>query len=244
MRAVNGAAVPAFLLEWDSEFWGLTVARISGDTLTDEEWAVVDAWARSHHVDCLYFLARADDPGSIGVAQAAAFRLVDVRVELLWESTEVARQERIRTYRRDDLERLRTIARTRHENTRFYKDGSFPRERCADLYDTWIVRSCEENWADVVLVADHEHRASGYVTCHLDAVSGVGSIGLIAVAADAGSKGLGGELVLGALGWFREHGVDKISVVTQGANIGAQRLFQRCGFRSSSTGLWFHRWYG
>ena len=94
-----------------------------------------------------------------------------------------------------------------------------------------------------VLVAELDGEAAGYVTCHLASPSNRGSIGLIAVSEDARGQGLGGELVFGALGWCSEHGAAEVSVVTQGANIAAQRLFQLCGFRTASLGLWFHRWY-
>lgn len=230
------------LLGWDSAFWGITVGRVSEQTLTAESWAEADAWARAHDVDCLYFLARPDDPGTIGVAQDAGFRLVDVRVELALPSTKAEAADRIRPYRPADLETLRRIARTSHGNTRFYADPRFPRDRCSDLYDTWIVRSCD-GWADAVLVAELEGVAGGYVTCHLDPTLHRGSIGLIAVSAVARGRHLGRDLVVGALRWCHDNGSAEVSVVTQGANVAAQRLFQSCGFRTCSTALWFHRWY-
>jgi dTDP-4-amino-4,6-dideoxy-D-galactose acyltransferase len=236
------SAERAVLLEWDSAFWGVTVGRVSAHVLTADRLADIDVWARAHHVDCLYFLAVPDDPETIGVAQGAGFRLVDLRVEFAWRADEAELATRVRSYRPGDLESLRMIARTSHENTRFYADPHFPRERCSDLYDTWIVRSCN-GWADAVLVAVLDGQAVGYVTCHFDRTSNRGSIGLIAVSADVRGKGLGRELVLGAVGWCREHGSTEVSVVTQGANVGAQRLFQVCGFLTLSTGLWFHRWY-
>jgi dTDP-4-amino-4,6-dideoxy-D-galactose acyltransferase len=236
------SAEPGLLLDWDSAFWGITVGRVHGDTLTAERWAEIDAWARAHDVDCLYFLARPDDPVTVGIAQEAGFRLVDIRLELAQRSTETEPAARVRSYRSSDLETLRGIARTSHEITRFYADPHFPRERCSDLYDTWMVRSCE-GWAEGVLVAELDGRPVGYVTCHLDKASHRASIGLIAVSAAARGKGLGRDLVLGSLGWCRDQGSAEVSVVTQGANVAAQRLFQLCGFRANSTGLWFHRWY-
>jgi dTDP-4-amino-4,6-dideoxy-D-galactose acyltransferase len=230
------------ILDWDSEFWGVTIGRITGDTLSGKRWTDVDRWARAQGVDCLYFLARPDEAETLAVAQQAGFRLVDVRVELAQPSADAEPAPRIRAHEPADLDTLRTIARTSHEITRFYADPQFPKERCDDLYDTWITRSCE-GWADAVLVAELDARAAGYVTCDIDHVSGQGSIGLIAVSAAARGNGLGRDLVNGALRWCRDHGSSEVSVVTQVANTAAQRLFQFCGFRTSSTGLWFHYWY-
>jgi ribosomal protein S18 acetylase RimI-like enzyme len=55
--------------------------------------------------------------------------------------------------------------------------------------------------------------------------------------------GVGRKLVVASLGWFDAHGADRVTVVTQGRNIAAQRLYQRCGFLTRSTGLWYHRWF-
>ena len=45
-----------------------------------------------------------------------------------------------------------------------------------------------------------------------------------------------------ALDWFATQGVEKVTVVTQGRNGAAQRLYQRCGFVTGSIHLWYHKW--
>lgn len=148
----------------------------------------------------------------------------------------------LRECRPDDVPALSAIARVSHRGTRFYSDPNFPRGRCDDLYAVWIERS-SAGWADVVLVAEHEGEPAGYVSCHVDGAGGAGSIGLIAVAATARRLGLGRALVDGAVAWCGERGVDQVSVVTQGRSVSALRLYESCGFRIESVGLWFHKWY-
>lgn len=234
-------ADPAQLLEWDSAFWGTAIGRVSGDVLTDERRAEIDDWARERSVECLYFLARADDPRTLALAGEAGFDLVDVRLELGRLVGEEPQPSTVRAHRAGDLPRLRAIARTSYDSTRFFADPRFPDERCRDLYETWIDESCN-GWADIVLVSERNGDAVGYVTCHLDE-SRTASIGLIGVASESRGRGLGGELVSAALRWSSDQRAVEMSVVTQGANLPAQRLFQRCGFRTSSVGLWFHKWY-
>jgi dTDP-4-amino-4,6-dideoxy-D-galactose acyltransferase len=206
--------------------------------MTPERAAEVDEWAREHDVTCLYFLADSRDAATAHAAEAAGFRLMDVRVELRRPAAAEA-LEGVRDARPEDRDVLRAIARGSHGITRFYADPNFPDERCDDFYDTWISRSLE-GWADGVLVAEHVGRPAGYVSCHLGPP---GSIGLIAVDESARGGGLGVVLARAAVGWSAARGVETMSVVTQGRNAQALRTFERAAFRVHSLELWFHKWY-
>jgi GNAT superfamily N-acetyltransferase len=235
-------ANPAYtVLPWDSSFWGVRIASVNSDTMTPETARHADEWALHEGVDCLYFLARSDDAETAFAAEDAGFRLVDVRVQLTRASEDVAWPAIVRESKKSDLAELQRIARSSHEITRFYADPRFPRERCADLYELWITRSCE-GWADAVLVAHEAETPLGYVSCHEDE-GGAARIGLIAVDARARVRGFGRALVLAAFAWSHGRKLREISVVTQGRNVAAQRLFERCGFRTCAVGLWFHKWY-
>jgi len=218
------------ILEWDSEFWGVRIAQISN--------VDADRWARDNDVACAYLLVPAADPEQAHHAESAGYRLMDVRVEL--DAPPSSSQSAARPHRDADVDRLRAIARTNHGDTRFYADPRFPRDRCDELYDTWIRRSCE-GWADVVLVADADGVPAGYVSVHNRADHG--SIGLIGVDARARNRGLGETLVRSALTWCAEHELAECRVVTQGRNVAAQRVFQRSGFRTRSVDFWFHKWF-
>jgi dTDP-4-amino-4,6-dideoxy-D-galactose acyltransferase len=242
LESLRATTDPCTVLDWDNEFWGVRIARVEGDTLTTESAAHVDAWAERHGIDCLYFLARSDDAPTAHAAEQAGFRLMDVRIELERSSGGDSAADAVRASRPDDVAALRAIARVSHRGTRFYADPRFPRARCDDLYDIWIERSCA-GWADVVLVAEHQARPAGYVSCHLDTASASGSIGLIAVAETARELGLGRMLVDGAVAWCAGRGARTVTVATQGRSVGALRLYERCGFRIESLRLWFHKWH-
>jgi len=218
------------MLEWDSNFWGVRIARV--DTPD------VDDWARANGVACAYLLVPSQDPFAAQRAEEHGFRCVDVRVELDAQTNRSGQP--VREHTPDDLERLAAIARHNHADTRFYADPNFPREGCDRLYDTWIRNSCA-GWADAVLVAENDGAPAGYVSVHDR--RGVGSIGLIGVDPETRGRGVGESLVRGALDWCARNGLERCTVVTQGRNIGGQRVFQRCGFRTSSVALWFHKWW-
>lgn len=238
---------PCELLAWDSDFWGVRIARARADVLTPESVDQIDAWSRRASVRCLYLLARSDSAETQQLADDHRFRQADVRVTFRRSGPKAdPSYSRIGAVIRNalpaDLSELRNIARTSYHDTRFYYDPRFPKDRCDTFYETWITRSCE-GYADGVLVAELDNKPVGYVTCHIDSLAGRGSIGLVGVGASVQGSGVGRKLVLSALKWFAERDLSEVSVVTQGRNIGAQRLYQRCGFLTHSVHLWYHKWY-
>lgn len=219
------------VLGWDTEFWGVRVGRAYSSD--------IDQWAKENMVGSICLLLSADDTGEIQAAEQRGFRFMDIRVTLgrkidSWRQYELANA---RPHAEDDIDKLVRIARESHRITRFYADPRFPNERCDDLYETWIRSSCA-GWADQVLVVGD---ADGYVTLHVS--DGVASIGLIAVDEKSRGQGFGLELLRGAIDWCKARELECITVVTQGRNIAAQRLFQRCMLRVTNTEVWLHKHY-
>jgi hypothetical protein len=70
------------ILDWDSAFWGVRVAKVQGDSLTEERVRDIDAWCKGNDFRCLYFRGRTDDPTTRRVAEESHFRLVDTRMTL------------------------------------------------------------------------------------------------------------------------------------------------------------------
>ena len=229
------------LLEWDTEFFGFPIARISAGLLTPDELRSVLSWCNAEHIRCLYWLVEGDAVAAIRLAEEHQFRFVDIRLTL--DSKPDAAQHRIQSTRRaseEDLSALATIAGYAHADTRFFRDPNFPRDRCRELYAVWVQKSIR-GYAERVFVAEHNGMPAGYITCH--AKGDVGEIGLIAVAESARGKGLGSELIAAALQYFAESGTKQVRVVTQGHNVAAQRLYQRYGFLTCSVQIWYHRWF-
>jgi dTDP-4-amino-4,6-dideoxy-D-galactose acyltransferase len=232
-------------LQWDSQFFGRRIARANISCLTENVAVDIDAWCNLNRIDCLYFLASSSDRATAKLAEDNMFRLVDVRVTLDLTigsaSSSGLSGFNVRSAVESDIPALRAIARSGHRDTRFYYDGNFSSSVCDELYETWIEKSCR-GWATRVFVTEDDEKIEGYVTCHLSDPSS-GQIGLVGVANNAQGKGIGSDLVSYAVRWFAREGVQKVSVVTQGRNVRAQRLYQRCGFITRAVELWFHRWF-
>ena len=239
------------ILEWDSNFFGFPIARLNTRKLNQSNIHQVLYWCQANSVKCLYFLAASDGMDSIGVAEANGFHLVDLRITLENQLNEkngiknVIPIEglKIRTVIAEDILLLENIARCSYHLSRFYMDSNFPRKLCDDLYATWIKQSCEGG-SKMVLVADINSKPVGYVTCDVAGENkGEGKIGLLGIDPEYRGLGIGLQLVDQALYWFKESHLENIKVVTQGRNVQAIRLYQKCAFFLFSVDYWYHRWF-
>jgi ribosomal protein S18 acetylase RimI-like enzyme len=249
MTASSAASGICRALDFDSKLFGVPIATMNPRTTDGDGLDRAIAWCREHRIRCLYFLADARETGLLKLVSERGFRFVDARLTL---DRSVATDGTprpspggvpvlVRLAAAADLPALRDIAVASHVRSRFWVDERFDRRACARLYATWIEKSCE-GWADAVWVAEHEGRAAGYLSCHRRE-GDRGEIGLVGVAEIAKGRGLGRALVERGLAWFREAGCAKVSVVTQGANVPAQRLYQAAGFQSASVEFWHHLWF-
>jgi dTDP-4-amino-4,6-dideoxy-D-galactose acyltransferase len=234
-------------LEWDSRFFGFNIGRANGSRLSKERMPILLDWCGTQRIDCLYLLA---DPAHAETAELAAehgFELVDLR--LTFEHNSFGRAgdgpefapAGVRSFESSDLPALREMAGRLYEDTRFFFDRRFPRERSEELYRIWIQRSCE-NPQMQVFVAQSGAGPEGYLASS-GGKDGVGQIELIGVEPGAQGRGIGRALITAALNSFAHQGIARARVVTQGRNLRAQRLYQRCGFVTESLQLWYHLWF-
>jgi dTDP-4-amino-4,6-dideoxy-D-galactose acyltransferase len=226
-------------LDWDSSFFGFPIGKVRGDLPANElEFAVQEADERRYW--CIFLLVGADDHGLLDSALECGFVVRDIRVELDRPvAGHPAAKVGLRTGRPEDLPRLRAIAHDRFRGTRFFTDKHFPAERSVALYEEWISKGVKNQPGWIAIVTDD---VDGFVVCHADRPSGIGSIILIGVTQDMDNKGIGGALVAGAGEFFSHASLVTAKVVTQGHNIAAQRLYQTYGYRTSDISLWLHRW--
>lgn len=234
------------VLPWDTEFFGFGIAHVKGSDLPGITRESLAEWCRENRIRCLYLCAPAEDAALLEAAQAAGFNFVDIRMTLERPVVgEVEEQElgacQIRGPRPEDLDLLKQLAAVSHSDSRFNCDRRFPRLACGRLYETWIERSCA-GWAQCVLVLEVQGQARGYITCHVHP-DGKASIGLLAVAAEIRGRGAARRLIDAALRWMAEHRIPQVRVVTQGRNTAAQRLYQKCGFRTRQVEVWLHQWF-
>ena len=232
------AATP---LEWDSEFFGFPVGEIDLRQGCGDLAALRDEIASSGYRLCYVLTHDAD-----GDATAAAIgaTLVDRRT-LMQRSLDHRSVEDRRDSEEDfasstDLARVRSLALQSAEFSRFRTDHRMPPDAWLRMYERWADNSMSGTMADAVLVARINGDVVGVLT--VSSREDLGKIGLFAVDAAARGRGLGAALLARGAAWFARRGCQSVLVVTQGDNIGAQRVYERAGYVIAAVTNVDHLW--
>lgn len=235
-------------LPWDTNHFGYRIGRANIHSLDTGTYQQLSAACELQEIDCLYFLADADDTESILQLERQGFVLVDIRITFHRQLRALPALRQLdniimRSAKVDDLETLQAIAHDSFRSTRFFADPYLSDEKASSLYEIWLSKSVRTDYAERVLVAEQNGECLGFLTCHLDKQSHLGKIGLVALARSGRGKGISQGMIWHALHWFRDQGMQSVDVVTQGRNIAAQRLYQRCGFLTRTMQVSFHKWF-
>lgn len=231
-------------LEWDSNFFGMHIARLLPSAIASHQIDNVNRHCREEAVDVLYWLADPKHPGLGDTAFRCGFHFMDFRLDfrrqLISSGQTFTCKNPIRLCDANDVNTLARIASKSHSDSRFGLDPLL-RTRHELLFEEWVRRDFRRS-DGAFFVADRGNGACGYCTCqYSSAGEPVGKIGLVGVAADCQGLGLGKQLVQSAIDWLASVDCPAVSVVTQGSNIAAQSLYQSMGFKTHSSGVWFHR---
>lgn len=232
------------ILDWDSDFFGLKVAKIHDPLLSLEEVKKLLFSLKIDNVDLVYWpskekIEKSEEKNLGGI-------LADEKTTFLINFSELQNNKHTFQYGIDFYEEkmpmsdFYSLAIQSGKYSRFSVDGKIPEEKFHDLYKTWIARSLRKDISKEVLVIQDENKVIGMVT--IGEKDGRGDIGLIAVDEKFRGKRYGEKLVNAAQGWFVDNGYKYGQVVTQGANIPACNLYRRCGYFVEKVEYFYHFW--
>lgn len=236
-------------LDWDTDFFGVRIGKLTAQRLDEATLAQVDAWCAEQNIDCLYYQAPADDPETIQLAGKAGFQLVEVRLifERRLDDWEPVTRHRlgdevaIRPAQLTDIPAVQKIAQGSYLDSRFYFDRRFAESRWQAYYRTWVKKSLEGR-AEMALIAETNHQVLGYITGVPSTDRTEMMYELTGVNPAARCAGVGQELFRSGMDWCVQHGIPYIWLATQGRNIATQRMVQRNGFITKACYLYYHRW--
>lgn len=226
-------------LDWDSRHFSLRIGRIDSSHISLAEVEAIRSEVANY--DCVYLLADPENPETALYAGLLGFQFADTRVTLEVRPTTSKPYNLdfpIRLATKTDTARLEDITESAYTSSRFYFDLRFPRDQVEEMYKIWIRECVETNAYEVIVIGE---TANGYITYRTRPDS-VGEIGLVTVHKSVRNKNYGKCLLSATLQRFWDLGLQRASVVTQGRNLKALRLYESAGFRVESQSIWYHRW--
>jgi GNAT superfamily N-acetyltransferase len=237
------------LLEWDSEHFGFPVGQVVGDTLTPRLAEAIDDWSSDQGIRCVYLRAGSADAETARVAARHGYRVVDVPItgrRLVEEVTELpftgAEKVAVREATGEDLEYARRLASRSHHTSRFYFDGSFPRERCDALYEAFVVRGFRDpNRTLRVPLVDGE--PAGYHVLGPLGPDREGHGELVAIDERHRGMGVGQAMHVSTLRLLAARGAVTHRGVFSARNVASVRYHLQLGFLISRVDVWHHKWY-
>jgi dTDP-4-amino-4,6-dideoxy-D-galactose acyltransferase len=234
------------LLEWDTKFFGFPVAKILNVQARPEELREAVSQLRSQQIPLAYWFA--DKPSAETHSQVVELggALVDEKLTFVARLDSLPEQPSVplsvvEPYREEmPLSDLKQLAVESGVYSRFVVDTRFPQAAARAMFEEWIIRSVNKAVADEVLVIRQGSSIVGMVS--IATKGDRGSIGLLAVAERCRGRQFGQALVVAAQNWCRDRSFQEMQVVTQQANVAAQRLYFKCGFQLERMEACYHIW--
>ena len=234
-------------LDWDSKFWGFPVAFLSSRHLTENIICRVEPFVKSMNIRLIEYLCDCHDRTSVEIAESNGYRFKDIRLtyqkKLLSSKVEDDMYSDYKLIKADAQHYgiLRDLSRDIYIDSRYYYDANFDNEKVAEFYMLWAEKAVRSEYDDMCYLLKYGGNILGFATIK-NKCDGLASIGLVGIDKKHSGNGHGLILMTLLLNKLHETGFKTVRVVTQGRNYSAQRLYQKAGFLTYSTELWYHKW--
>ena len=228
-------------LEWDSNFLGFKVGRISQLNTETLEQALENA--KSENYKLLYLFEAEDCFLPEDILQKYNGKLVDGKVLYAQELSDQVLDNYEQTKRYTNSKVSNDLLQLAYESgkySRFKLDKNFATEVFTDMYKLWIENSVNGQIADRIYVVEQDNKITAMVT--LKEKSETLHIGLIATALESQGQGYGKQLINRTRQTAIELGLKNIEVPTQYDNMQACSFYEACGFRVKSITNIYHFW--
>ncbi|MEW5691868.1 MAG: GNAT family N-acetyltransferase, partial [Candidatus Hydrogenedentota bacterium] len=235
-------------LEWDSNFFGFNVGYLSCLKLTETIAEYVESYCKKEKIRVLEYLCNCHDRRSVRIAEKFGYNFVDIR--LTYENNitnfnlmvELGSGYSVSKGERKDVSHLRSIASKSYLDSRYYYDVNFPVDKVSEFYQSWVEKAVYGSFDDFAYVLYYNKEPVGFCTIKI-LKDNRARIGIVGISEKYSGRGLGRQLLIYSLNNLKDKGIKNVLVVTQGRNYAAQRLYQRVGFITKSTELWYHKWF-
>ncbi|MBI4689211.1 MAG: GNAT family N-acetyltransferase [Nitrospirae bacterium] len=215
-------------LKWDTEFFKRKIGRLTGVPPENELKMLLEKACKEGYTYLTYRTVM-EKMSDIQILEKYGFYLTDMGI--VWERKTDNISQPIISAREatiDDMPVLKSLAGGLFIDSRFYNDPFFSYEEAERFFRMWVENSVLDK-ANKTFFVEY----SGFVICRF--LKNEGDILLIGVVKEKQSQGIGHSLIRKALDWFKENGMNVVTVRTQAKNSRAMNFYMGLGFRVRSV---------
>ncbi len=235
-------------LDWDTDYFGFSVAKIVQDKVTEDELIDIFNYCRNNRIRLLEYACDSHDRSSVLLSEEYKFHFADIRLTFerfiredeKWPAIPDGYQCVIA--KSQHVSELMRMANGIYKSSRYCFDINFPQEKVKQFYSDWARKAVTGEFDNLAYLLCKGKQPVGFCTVRFEE-EGVGRIALVGMDSNVSGQGLGKVLLGQTLKLMANKGVRKVEVITQGRNYVAQRLYQRAGFVTKNVQLWYHRWF-
>ncbi len=230
------------ILEWDSDFFGYKVAKISKNFINEKNYVGFLQTLKDSGVKFAQYTSEVELSTELSLNPFYLIKLVVSRVPIIKKMENIySFHENIELYNKDYPEKeLIELAQLAGSQGRFGNDENIPAEKYYELFKNWIINSVNKTLATDVLVYRIDGKIIGFITIKVDGEKG--SAPLLAVNRDYEGIGISFALMRAAETQLVKHGCTSVMSGTQDLNQKALKVFQRYGFKFQKTEYIYHLW--
>ncbi len=235
-----------YQMKWDSDFFGFPIAFVGSRYLSENIQGSVDNFVKKNNIRLVEYLCNCHDDLSVKVAEKNGFHFTDIRITFTldvkkYKVSTIENTAVIALAEEKHIPCLKLITHGMYKDSRYFYDGNFELDKINSFYSEWIEKAVLGTFDNECYCVFEGDEPVAFCTIRYNH-SDTASIGLFGVGSSFAGKGYGRILLEDVMNRMKGKQLDQITVVTQGRNYSAQRLYQRAGFRTFSTELWYHKW--
>jgi hypothetical protein len=225
-------------LAWDSEFFGVPIARADLTGASADRLRAIDAEAQAEGIACLYGALDPTDETAAHLVQRFGHRLVEVALTFERPATPFTPRPGASNVRRgtpDDVPALEPAIKTLAPWSRYAADPRFGLDAARRMHEAWIGRAARDTEKRALYIAYDDTGITGFATFVRSPVPRVDLEGVTKPGSGA-ADALQDTLHRWAEGGRVEAGP------CAARNIPPLRHLERLGFRMCRARYLFHRW--
>lgn len=228
-------------LNWDSNFFGKSIYKTYIDKASQIN--CIEEYFLNNNIDLCYVYSKvpiANNFKYLMISYSSMQYSFVKKNDFLFDAQKNEYNEAIifneKFHSRNHLYKLAYISGHR---SRFQLDTSFTRQEFENLYKQWIDNTIDGKFGDVIILETVKSKIVGMVT--VTSYDCNAKIGLISVDPNHRGHGVGKKLVNHFENYYRNNDYIKYYIIdTQSDNIGAIKLYKKCGYEVKYNTYVYH----